>query len=123
MKKIEYIKVGYLYKKIADAINKPAGDICITSFALEHIQEKHSTELEKLGINAISFVRFVVGGFTHIFEDTKNKSMLLAYIPDAKTARVVIITIVARNGKYFIKTATPMGTRYLYNKTLLWYKK
>jgi len=123
MKKIEYIKVGYLYKKIADAINKPAGDICITETAIKHIYERHSVELETLGIDAIGFVKFVVSNFTHIFEDAKNKSMLLAYISETRIAKVIIITIVAKDRKYFVRTASPMITRYLYNKRLLWYKK
>jgi len=123
MKKIEYIKVGYLYKKIANAINKPAGDICITETAIKHIYERHSVELETLGIDAVGFVKFVVSNFTHIFEDAKNKSMLLAYIPETKSAKVVIINIAVRDDKYFVKTAYPLGTKYLYNRRLIWIKK
>ena len=123
MKKNEYIKVGRLSKKIADAINKSAGDICITDATIKHIVGRHSAELGSMGMDAMGFVKFAVGNFTQILEDTHNKSLFLAYVPEQETAKVVVITITAKDDKYFVKTAFPMKSSYLKNKILIWFKE
>ena len=79
--------------------------------------------MEYIGIDVIGFVKFVANNFTQILADYKNKSLLLAYVPEIDTAKVVIMTITSKNGRYFVKTASPIGVRYLKNKTLLWVRK
>jgi hypothetical protein len=79
--------------------------------------------LKSVGLDVIGFVKFVANNFTQILADYKNKSLLLAYVPEIETAKVVIMTITSKDGIYFVKTASPMGVRYLKNKTLLWIRK
>jgi len=120
MKEIEYIKVGYLHKKIANAINKSVGDICITNEVIGHINGRHSTELGAVGLDAFGFVKFVTDNFTQILEDLENKSMLLAYVPEVKSAKIVAMSIETIDDKYFVKTAFPAKRAYLRNKKLIW---
>ena len=122
MKKTEYLKIGHLSKKIADAINKPAGDICITVKVIEHINATHSRELKSVGLDALGFVKFVANNFTQILADYPNKSLLLAYVPEVKSAKVIVMAIAVRDGKYFVKTALPMKETYLKTKQLIWTK-
>lgn len=56
------IKVGRLKMTVARQINRKCADIYLTSNYLKHIERRHKTELEKLGLSAIDFVFAVVKG-------------------------------------------------------------
>lgn len=60
------IKVGRLKMTIARQINRKCADIYLTSNYLKHIERRHKTELEKLGLSAIDFVIAVVKGYNQI---------------------------------------------------------
>lgn len=121
-KKVEGLTVGMFPKSIAKRINKMSVRIVLTKKAIEHINEQHSTEFAKLGLNTELFVRFVINNFNEV-RISKSQEMYLA-VRAKSVSKMAIIRLnykeVDYERVYYVESAMPVRNSYLNNKELLW---
>lgn len=112
--------IGFIPVSLASKIGRESGLIAINEKGIEHINERHSAELAKLGITALDFSRFIADHFNEIRKGTKNE--LFIVVRSEKTPKSAVIRLKeTEDGKYYyVETATPMKSSYLNKKELLW---
>lgn len=118
--KQDSIKVGRLKLTIARKINRKCADIYLTNNYLKHIERRHKTELEKVGLSAIDFVKAVVKGYNQIREGSGNSILLVIFHGDLNYTAGIDLCL---SGDYWeVKTAEPRKTEDIIKRKLLWEK-
>lgn len=121
MKRNKFIEIiGFIPISIASKINRESGFIAINEVGIEHIEERHSAELKKLGITPLDFARFVADHFNEIRKGTKNELFIIVRGEKTPQSAVIRLKETADGKYYFVETATPMRCSYLNKKELLW---
>ena len=116
-----YIKIGRLKMSIAKEAHVACADIMIDKQHLAHIQQKHSNELNTLGINAVDFVNLIVRGFSEIREAPREALNLVIDSSDTHVFTAVITLNYNYDKKFWeINTALPMRCSLIKKRKLLW---
>jgi hypothetical protein len=114
------IKVGRLKMTIARQINRKCADIYLTSNYLKHIERRHKTELEKLGLSAIDFVIAVVKGYNQIRKGSGDSILLIIF--NGELNYTAGIDLCLSGDHWEVKTAEPRKTEDIIKRKLLWKK-
>ncbi len=114
---------GEIISEISEKIGKVAAKIILEEgnlqYGQKHITFKHGKELEQLGMSALDFVKMVCTSFNEIREGN-DRSVFLIVKNGLSKVVVVGLTYKFETGYYSVQTASPMNTRYLKKKKLLW---
>ena len=114
------IKVGRLKMTIARKINKKCADIYLTPNYLKHIERRHKTELEKVGLSAVDFVKAVVKGYNQIRKGSGDSILLVIFNGDLNYTAGIDLCL---SGDHWeVKTAEPRKTEDIIKRKLLWEK-
>lgn len=114
------IKVGRLKLTVARKINRKCADIYLTPNYLKHIERRHKTELEKVGLSAIDFVKAVVKGYNQIRAGSGDSILLVIFNGDLNYTAGIDLCL---SGDYWeVKTAEPRKTKDIVKRKLLWEK-
>ena len=114
------IKVGRLKMTIARKINKKCADIYLTPNYLKHIERRHKTELEKVGLSAVDFVKAVVKGYNQIRKGSGDSILLVIYNDDLHYTAGIDLCLLEDHWE--VKTAEPRKTADIIKRKLLWEK-
>lgn len=118
--KIDSIKVGRLKLTIARKINRKCADIYLTPNYLKHIERRHKTELEKVGLSAVDFVKAVVKGYNQIRKGSGDSILLVIFNDDLNYTAGINLCL---SGDYWeVRTAQPKKTEDIRKRKLLWEK-
>ena len=114
------IKVGRLKLTIARKINKKCADIYLTPNYLKHIERRHKTELEKVGLSAVDFVKAVVKNYNQIRKGSGDSILLVIFNGDLNYTAGIDLCL---SGDHWeVKTAEPRKTEDIIKRKLLWEK-
>ena len=114
------IKVGRLKMTIARKINKKCADIYLSPNYLKHIERRHKTELEKVGLSAVDFVKAVVKGYNQIRKGSGDSILLVIFNGDLNYTAGIDLCL---SGDHWeVKTAEPRKTEDIIKRKLLWEK-
>ena len=114
------IKVGRLKLTIARKINKKCADIYLTPNYLKHIERRHKTELEKVGLSAVDFVKAVIKGYNQIRKGSGDSILLVIFNGDLNYTAGIDLCL---SGDHWeVKTAEPRKTEDIIKRKLLWEK-
>jgi len=114
------IKVGRLKLTIARKIKRKCADIYLTSNYLKHIERRHKTELEKLGLTAVDFVITVVKNYNQIREGSNDSILLVIFNGELNYTAGIDLCL---SGEHWeVKTAEPRKTIDIVKRKLLWKK-
>ena len=114
------IKVGRLKLTVARKINRKCADIYLTPNYLKHIERRHKTELEKVGLSAIDFVKAIVKGYNQIRKGSGDSILLVIFNNDLNYTAGIDLCL---SGDYWeVKTAEPRKTQDIIKRKLLWEK-
>lgn len=113
-------KIGVISKAIATAAKITAGIITINDAELKHIVNRHHNELEKLGITAIDFTRFVAENYNQIRKAKDGALYLVVY--NSKMPKIAVIKFKQERKHYTTLTATPMSSKFIERRELIWEK-
>jgi hypothetical protein len=114
------IKVGRLKMTIARQINRKCADIYLTTNYLKHIERRHKTELEMLGLSAIDFVVTVVKNYNQIRKGSKDSILLVIF--NGTLNYTAGIDLCLSGDHWEVKTAEPRKTEDIIKRKLLWKK-
>ena len=102
------IRVGRLKLTVARKINRKCADIYLSSNYLKHIERRHKTELEKVGLSAIDFVKAVIKGYNQIREGSGDSILLVIFNGNLNHTAGIDLCL---SGEYWeVKTAEPRKT-------------
>ncbi len=110
-----YIKVGRIRMNSWAAKQLSVSDVFISERELVHISNKHSKELQALGLNATLYVTYIASCFNEVRQDLHTGAYLLIVKPQIITSKTTVSCAVielsveySRKKKiYRIKTAHP----------------
>ena len=88
--------------------------------SIKHISEDHAKELEKVGLTAIDFVKFVVDNYNEIRLGKTNELFLV--VKNGLT-KVAVIRMHYEKGYYIVETASIMRNSFINKKELIWLKE
>ncbi len=111
------LKVGRIAHNSWATSKLKAADICIYESALVHIIKRHSTELSRLGITPLDFVKFIVSSFNEIYQGPDYTKLLV--VKRTNISNFAAIELSHENSIYKIKTAALINNKQLSNKKLL----
>ena len=114
------IKVGRLKLTVARKINRKCADIYLTSSYLKHIERRHRTELENVGLSAIDFVKAVVKGYNQIRAGSGDSILLVIF--NGNLNNTAGIDLCLSGDHWEVKTAEPRKTEDIIKRKLLWEK-
>jgi hypothetical protein len=118
--KVDPIKVGRLKLTVARKINRKCADIYLTPNYLKHIERRHKTELEMVGLSAIDFVKAVVKGYNQIRQGSGDSILLVIFNGDLNYIAGINLCL---SGDYWeVRTAEPRKTEDIKKRKLLWEK-
>jgi hypothetical protein len=119
-----YIKLGRLDKRIADKINRKAADICIDYNHLRHIENGKGDFLDKIKLDALSYVKKIVDNFTEIRKGKNGALLLVAAIEENnhKNIAVIELQLLQKYSFYMVKTAMARRRGMVENEIILWQK-
>ncbi len=124
MKKINtpYTKVGRLKSTIAKAARLKCADIYISENQILHIKNKHSTELEQLGLTAEVYVKTIVENFNEIREGSNDSILLVVFEKDNEFHNTAALTLnySVEDDFWEVKTAQPRNTKNVLKKRKIW---
>ena len=126
----DYYFVGSISEEVSKESGLPAGTIVINKRQLEHIQTKHSCELDNLGINAFDYVRLIADNYDAIV-DNKDGSYKLVKTNNSKhsdTFCMIELTVMktASSWKWLVVTSQPQRKPFntgILGKRVIWKKK
>ena len=120
-----YIKLGRLNKKIADEINRKPANIFVDYDHLRHIEKGRGEYLEKLKVNALSYLKKIVDNYSEIRAGKNESLLLVAYMEenDYKNIAVIELNLVLKDNIYLVKTAMPRRREMADSETILWQKQ
>ena len=116
----KHIKVGRLKMTVARQINRKCAEIYLTSNYLKHIERRHKTELEKLGLSAIDFVLAVVKSYNQIRKGSGDSILLVIF--NGELNYTAGIDLCLSGDHWEVKTAEPRKTEDIIKRKLLWKK-
>lgn len=114
------IKVGRLKLTIARKINKKCADIYLTPNYIKHIERRHKTELEKVGLSAVDFVKAVIKGYNQIRKGSGDSILLVIFNEDLNYTAGIDLCLSGNHWE--VKTAEPRKTEDIIKRKLLWEK-
>jgi len=120
LKEHEIIEIGKLNQTIAEKIEKTSAKIVMNEQSIKHISEDHAKELEKVGLTAIDFVKFVVDNYNEIRLGKTNELFLV--VKNGLT-KVAVIRMHYEKGYYIVETASIMRNSFINKKELIWLKE
>ena len=95
-------------------------DIYLTPNYLKHIERRHKSELEKVGLSAIDFVKAVVKGYNQIRKGSGDSILLVIYNGDLHYTAGIDLCLLEDHWE--VKTAEPRKTADILKRKLLWNK-
>jgi len=118
-----YIKLGRLNKRIADQIDRKPADIFIEYNYLTHIARSRYEYLQKIELNALTYVQIIIENFTEIREGRDGALLLVAHLDVDNKDNIVVIELqlIASQSIYIVKTAMPRA-KFTKSEVLLWEK-
>lgn len=117
-----FIKVGRINMTIARQAHIKAADIVIDQNHLIHIEDKHKTQLQPLGLNAFDYIKIVLTDFTEIREAERN-AVLMVKQNQGRPKDTVIIELTLNNKLHLWEVRTAEPRRKVSDKKLLWKKE
>lgn len=121
LKDSNFHRVGRINKRVADKAHIKCADVYIHDNNIKHIEYRHGTELEKLGMNAIVFVKMVVQNFTEIRKGNGNSYLLVANGDSNKRFAVAIELIYVRKYNFWeVRTAQPRSLFDINKRSKIW---
>lgn len=87
---------------------------------LKHIERRHRTELEKVGLSAIDFVKAVAKGYNQIREGSGDSILLVIFNGDLNYTAGIDLCL--SSDYWEVKTAEPRKTEDILKRKLLWEK-
>lgn len=116
----DYIKIGRINMTRAREAHIKSADIMINKNHIKHIEKKHKSELDALGLSAFDFVRIIVDQYTEIRIAPENALNLV--LKSNQRLFVAVITLNFNDIKDFweIKTALPMRSAVINSRKLIW---
>ena len=116
-----FIKVGRISMTIAREAHIKAADIVTTENYLIHIENKHKSQLQPLGLNAFDYIKIVLAQFTEIREAKRNAVLMVKQNPGQSNDTVVIeLTLNSKLHLWEVRTAQPRND--ISKNKLLWRK-
>ncbi len=115
------IKVGRIRMNSWATKILKACDIVIYESELVHIKNKHNAELQKIGMTAFDFVKFICNNFNELRQGTNGTILLAVHRQHTSNIAAVEIHKLVTEEKivYKINTATPINSKQLCLKKLL----
>lgn len=107
---------------IAQKAHIKAADIVTDKGHLIHIDNKHRTQLQPLGLNAFDYIKIVLEQFTEIRESPRNAVLMVKQNQGRPNDTVVIeLTLNSKLHLWEVRTAEPRSD--VRNNRLLWRKE
>jgi len=116
------IQVGRLQWSVAKAIGRKCANIYVARSYIRHIEALHGNQFANLGMDGLSYVRYIVSCFTEIRQGSEDSLLLVASIKDSEKAHVAAIDLEynERGDFWQVKTAQPRSRRAVNKKVRLW---
>lgn len=116
-----YIRVGRLKMNVAKAAHLKSADIYVSENYLKHIEKKHKSELQTLGINAYSYVKLIVDNYNQIRQGSDDSVLLVIFREgNYHDVAAIKLTYISRKDIWEVKTAQPRNTKDVLKRKLLW---
>lgn len=117
-----YTKVGRLKSTIARQAHLKCADIYVSENEIKHIENKHSVELEQLGLSADVYVKTIINNFNEIREGANGSILLVIFEKDNDFHNTAALTLnySIEEGFGEVKTAQPRNTKNLLKKKKIW---
>ncbi|MBR2105248.1 MAG: hypothetical protein IJ933_08235 [Bacteroidales bacterium] len=117
-----YTKVGRLKSTIARQAHLKCADIYVSENEIKHIENKHSVELEQLGLSADVYVKTIINNFNEIREGANGSILLVIFEKDNDFHNTAALTLnySIEEGFWEVKTAQPRNTKNLLKKKKIW---
>ena len=117
-----YTKVGRLKSTIARQAHLKCADIYVSENEIKHIENKHSVELEQLGLPADVYVKTIINNFNEIREGANGSILLVIFEKDNDFHNTAALTLnySIEEGFWEVKTAQPRNTKNLLKKKKIW---
>lgn len=117
-----YTKVGRLKSTIARQAHLKCADIYVSENEIKHIENKHSVELEQLGLSADVYVKTIINNFNEIREGANGSILLVIFEKDNEFHNTAALTLnySIEEGFWEVKTAQPRNTKNLLKKKKIW---
>ena len=117
-----YIKVGRLKATVARQAHLKCADIYVSENEIKHIENKHSVELEQLGLSADVYVKTIINNFNEIREGANGSILLVIFEKDNEFHNTAALTLnySIEEGFWEVKTAQPRNTKNLLKKKKIW---
>ena len=116
------IKVGRLQWSIAKIIGRKCANIYVAKSYVQHIENIHGDQFAELGMDGLSYVKYIVSCFTEIRQGTGSSLLLVASIKGNTNAHVAAIDLeYNEKGDFWqVKTAQPRSRKAVNKKVRLW---
>lgn len=120
-----YVKVGRIRKGVADEAGIKCADVYIDESHLEHIKEKHQSELKALGISAKLLVEIVLDNYNRIYQGSGKSILLVCFDEKVKSHLTAALTLnyIVKKGFWEVRTAQPRSSDNFKKKKEIWKKK
>ena len=112
--------IGLLPQNVADMIGRKSSLIVIDKQGIEHIKQRHSNELNALGISALDFSRFVAQNYNEIRKGSKNELFIVVNNSELTNTAIIRLKEKSKGEYYYVETACPMRKGYVQKKDLIW---
>lgn len=114
-----YVKVGRIRRSIAELARVKAADIMVNANHFKHIAKYHITELDRLAMTPLDYVKMVVDNYSQI-RSNQGSSLLLVKLNKDRDSDTVSIELLYDNVRHFWEVKTAQPRRDLRNNELLW---
>lgn len=120
-----YVKVGRIRKGVADEAGIKCADVYIATHYLNHIKDRHKTELKLLGLSPILMVKIVLDNYNRIYQGSEESILLVCFEEKAKSHLTAALTLnyIVKKGFWEVRTAQPRSSDNLKKKKEIWKKK
>lgn len=117
-----YIKVGRIKYSVANKSHLKCADIYVSKNYLRHIAIGHKTELERVGISALDFIKLVANNYNQIRKGSGDSYMLVIYHKNENIHYTACISInfSLENEFWEVKTAQPRDTKDIEKRERIW---
>lgn len=103
---------------IAEKAGIPSGVIEITDYGLKLIIDRHSVELEQMGLEPYDYVKHIASNFNQIRKGTGDSLLLVVFRKNISDVAAIDLSY---NGKsWIVKTAQPRAYKNIVKNKLLW---
>lgn len=113
-----YEWVGRIRKGVADEAGIKFADVFIDESHLEHIKEKHQSELKALGISARFLVEIVLDNYNRIYQGSGKSILWVCFDEKVKSHLTAALTLnyIVKKGFGEVRTAQPRSSDNLKKK-------